>query len=283
MMAGLAFWTGGLRLIRPGNVAVVGLSVLVGGCGLWPSGGFWRVALAAASAMLVAAGGNALNDCFDLMADRINRPDRPLPQGLIGPRQAAGMAIVLLISGAAMGWAVSLWNGLLAAGTSLLLASYAVWGKRLALAGNLMVATSCAAAFVYGGLAAGAARLSLIPAAFAFLAHLAREIIKDVEDMEGDRAAGARTTGLALGARRALNLAAAVLTLLVLLTPVPFITGIYGWRYLAAVVLGVDLMLGPMIYRLARGAEGEKLSRISFFIKIVMLVGIMSICLGLAP
>jgi geranylgeranylglycerol-phosphate geranylgeranyltransferase len=281
-MAGSAFWPGTFGLIRPGNVAVVGLSVLVGSGGLWPSGGFWQVALAAASAMLVAAGGNALNDFFDLEADRVNRPDRPLPRGLLGPRQAAGIATGLLVSGAAMGWAVSLWNGLVAAVTSLLLAAYAIWGKRLALAGNLMVASACAAAFVYGGLAAGAVRLSLIPATLAFLAHLAREIIKDVEDMEGDRKSGARTTGLAMGEGRALALAAAVLSLLVLLTPVPFLMGIYGWRYLAAVVLGADLMLVSMIFRLARGAGGEDLSRISFYIKIVMLVGIMAICLGLS-
>ncbi len=281
-MAGLAFWPRTLGLIRPGNVAVVGLSVLVGSGGLWPSGGFWRVALAAASAMLVAAGGNALNDFFDLEADRVNRPGRPLPRGLLEPRQAAGLAIVLLFSGAALGWAVSLWNGLVAAGTALLLAAYAVWGKRLALAGNILVASACAAAFIYGGLSAGAARLSLIPATFAFLAHLAREIIKDVEDMEGDRLAGARTTGLAMGKGRALALAAAALALLVLLTPLPFFMGIYGWRYLAAVVLGTDLMLAPMIYRLARGAGGEDLSRFSFYIKIVMLVGIMAICLGMS-
>lgn len=271
------------RLIRPGNVAVVGLSVLVGSGGFWPSGGFWRVALAAASAMLVAAGGNALNDYFDLEADRVNRPNRPLPRGLLGPSQAAGTAIVLLVAGTALGWAISFWHGLVAAGTTLLLAAYAFWGKRMALGGNLMVASACAVAFVYGGLAAGAARLSLIPATFAFLAHLAREIVKDVEDMEGDRKAGARTTGLAMGERRALALAAAVLALLILLTPVPFLMGIYGWRYLAAVVLGVDLMLVSMIFRLARGGGGEDLSRISFYIKIVMLAGIMSICLGLSP
>lgn len=271
-----------LALLRPGNVAVVGLSVLVGSGGFWPSGGFWRVALAAASAMLVAAGGNALNDYFDLEADRINRPIRPLPQGLIGPHVASGLALVLLVAGAGSGWLISTANGLLAALVAVALCAYAIRGKRLSLGGNLMVAAACAAAFVYGGMAAGAARMSLYPAAFAFLMHLAREIVKDVQDLDGDLAVGARTTAIVMGERAALGLAAGVLALLVLLTPAPFLLGAYGWRYLVAVALGVDLMLAAIIIKLVRGTDREGLSRISFYLKMDMLMGIMAICLGLA-
>ncbi len=271
-----------LVLFRPGNVAVVGLSVLVGSGGFWPTGGFWRVALAAASAMLVSAGGNGLNDFFDLEADRVNRPHRPLPRGLLSPAAAAGISAVSLVSGAALGWLVSTANGLVAAAVAAALCAYAIWGKRLSIVGNLIVAAACGAAFVYGGLAAGSLRMSLIPACFAFLMHLSREILKDVEDREGDLAAGAMTTVIAFGERRALELAAASLGLLILLTPAPFIIGAYGWRYLVAVVLGVDLMLAVIIYWLLKGPERERITQISYFLKIDMLVGIMAICLGLA-
>ncbi|HBE74221.1 MAG TPA: hypothetical protein DDW31_09110 [candidate division Zixibacteria bacterium] len=269
-------------LTRPGNLAVVGLSVLVGSSGMWPAGGFWRVALAALSAVLVAGGGNALNDYFDLKADLINRPGRPLPAGRIGPGAAAGMAVILLSAGAAAGWLISAANGLVAAAVAVTLCAYAVWGKRLSVAGNLMVAAACGAAFVYGGLAAGAVMMSFFPAAFALLMHLAREMIKDVQDREGDQAAGAVTTAVALGDRKSLALAAGVLGLLVLLTPVPFLLGAYGWRYLAAVVLGVDLMLVFIIYWLVRDPDRERIKNISFYLKIDMLVGMMAVCLGLS-
>lgn len=274
--------TAAFALLRPGNLAVVGLSVLVGGGGFWSSDGLWRVLLAAASAMLVAGGGNALNDYFDLEADRINRPQRPLPSGQIKPVQALVVCLLSFLAGNVLGWLASPPNGSMALAVTFLLVIYAWRGKQLALLGNLMVATACAAAFIYGGLATGAFRLSLIPSAFAFLMHLAREIIKDVEDVEGDRAAGAWTVGLALGERRALRLAASLLALLVALTPLPFIFDVYGWRYLVAVVLGVDLLLLPIIFWLASGVSGEQLSKISFMIKIIMLAGIMSICLGLS-
>jgi geranylgeranylglycerol-phosphate geranylgeranyltransferase len=276
-------------------MAVVGLSVLVGSGGFWPGGGFWRVALAAASAMLVLGGGNALNDYYDMEADRINRPQRPLPRGLLEPRFVAGLGLWLMLLGVGAGWLISPISGLLATAVAAILGAYAVWGKKLSLIGNLMVAGACGAAFVYGGLASepgflnsaapgagGALRMSLIPAAFAFLMHLAREIIKDVQDLDGDRSVGSMTTAVALGPRRALGLAAGFLILLVMLTPLPFLLKIYGWRYLAAVVLGVDLMLAPIILWLGGEPDRDRLSKISFYIKIDMIVGIMAICLGLS-
>lgn len=270
-----------VALLRPGNVAVVGLSVLVGSSGLWPPGGLWRVFLAAASAMLVAGGGNALNDYFDLEADRINRPGRPLPSGRLKPPEAIGMAFLTFLAGNASGWMVSVANGLTALAVTGLLAAYAWRGKRLSLAGNLMVAVSCGAAFVYGGLAAGAVKMSMYPAIFAFLMHLAREMVKDVQDRDGDLAAGARTTAIVLGDRKTLVMAAGVLGLLVLLTPAPFLLGAYGWRYLAAVGLGVDLMLAAIIWWLLRRPDQERIRHISLYLKMNMLVGIMAICLGL--
>jgi len=269
-----------LQLLRPGNLAIAGLAVLVGSSGSWRGTG-WAVALAAASAMAIAGAGNALNDVFDIEADRINRPRRPLPMGTIGRRFAYYLSIVLYLIGIGLGFLASPANGALAVLASALLWLYAARGKRLGLLGNLLVSLAGGLAFVYGGVAARQPWPSLIPAAFALLMHLAREMVKDVQDLEGDSRIGARTTAVVLGPRRTMAAASGALALLILLTPVPFLMHIYTWRYLAAVLLGVDPMLGFLIKDMLSGPGRERLGTISFYLKINMLLGLMAICLGL--
>ena len=273
--------TAAIRLSRPGNVAITGLSVLVGTSGYGLKAHAWDIALAVVSAMLIASGGNSLNDFYDIEIDRINRPQRPLPSGLLQPITAVYLGTAEIISGLVLAYFIGIKPLALALAVSILLWLYAARGKRMGLAGNLAVALVCGLAFVYGGLAVGNVGISLFPAGFAFLMHLSREIIKDVQDRTGDLSQGARTLPITWGAERSLKLAAAVLMVLITLTPVPYLLGIYNIRYLLAVILGVDLMLAMMIMKLLTVPRDEDLARISFFMKIVMLAGIMAISLGL--
>lgn len=272
-----------MELVRIGNLSLVALSVLVGSAGLWPRGGFWRVALAMASAMLIAGSGNALNDVYDIEADRRNRPQRPLPSQRLSRNTARVFGLALMLVGSALGFFISIPCGLVAATVAALLWLYAAWGKRMAIAGNILVAAVCATAFLYGGLAAGALAIAIYPAAFAFLMHLAREMVKDVQDMEGDAATGARTTAIVWGRVGTLKAAAATLVLLILLTPWPYILKVFGLKYLIAVIGGVDIILGGLSYMMWRKPESANLMRISLFLKIEMLVGMMAVCLGVAP
>jgi len=68
------------------------------------------------------------------------------------------------------------------------------------------------------------------------LSTLSREIIKDVEDIAGDREEGLRTLPVAIGERRSLFVAAGALALAVLASPVPYFTGTFGVVYLVAVL-----------------------------------------------
>ncbi|MBI4726744.1 geranylgeranylglycerol-phosphate geranylgeranyltransferase [candidate division TA06 bacterium] len=270
-----------IKLSRPGNVAITGLSVLVGTSGYGLKAHAWGIILAVVSAMLIASGGNSLNDFYDYEIDKINRSQRPLPAGLLQPKTAVYLGSAWMLLGLALACFIGVRPLALALAVSVLLWLYAARGKRMGLAGNLTVALVCGLAFVYGGLTVGNIGLSWFPAGFAFLMHLSREIIKDVQDRSGDLSQGAKTLPIAWGAQRSLKLAAATLMVLITLTPVPYLLGIYNTRYLLAVILGVDLMLGIMIVKLLTSPRDEDLGRISFFIKIVMLVGIMAICLGL--
>lgn len=268
-----------LTLARPLNCLIAGLSVVVGaltGNGPPPP---QRLFLAALAAALVTGAGNAYNDVVDLEIDRINRPGRPLPAGRLSPRQAILTAISLAVAGMLAAAAVSpVHLGI----TTLVLAGLAAYTLRLkgaVLWGNLLVALLGAVAFPYGALTTGALERAWIPTGFAFLFHLGREIIKDIEDVAGDRAGHARTLPLVHGPRCAAGVAVAVFALLVPFTWVPWATGIYGLRYLAA-VLAVDLLLAWTALCLIRRPTGLQDGRLGRLLKSGMLVGLLAIVLG---
>lgn len=176
-----------------------------------------RAALAAAA---VGTAANVHNDLQDLAIDRVNRPDRPLPAGELTPAAARVLAATLAVLGAGLAVTVSALHAALALGSLLLLAVYNVRLKRTPLWGNLAVAAVLGLALPFGGLAVGSwTGPLLIGALFAFGTTLAREAAKDLEDVRGDAADGARTAAVVLGARPVARLAAAVALAMVLLLP----------------------------------------------------------------
>ncbi|MDI6739277.1 MAG: geranylgeranylglycerol-phosphate geranylgeranyltransferase [Candidatus Edwardsbacteria bacterium] len=269
-----------LQLLRPGNVLVTGISVLVGAFGCRLTWCAEHMVFAAMSAMLIAGAGNALNDCYDLEIDKANRPKRPLPGGLLSPAFAYIISMMFLILGAGIGFMVSPGLGLLAAVVAALLWLYAARGKRMSIWGNLLVAAICGLAFIYGGMAVGNPWRAAFPAAFALLMHFGREIVKDVQDEKGDRKGGARTTAIALGRKKSLVIAAGSLGLLFFITPLPYIFTIYNWRYLVAALLGVNGFIIWAVRELLTDPCDRRIARLSRLIKLDMAVGMGAIILG---
>jgi geranylgeranylglycerol-phosphate geranylgeranyltransferase len=266
-------------LPRPLNCLITALSAGVGAfaAGVHPLPvEVWWAALAAA---LVAGAGNALNDVADLEIDRVNQPQRPLPAGHLGRGAALAESLALALAGIG----IARWQGPALGGVALLvalaLALYDLRLKRTPLWGNLLVSALASAAFPFGALAAGQLGRAWIPALFAFLFHLGREIIKDLEDVEGDRAQGARTLPLAVGEPLAARLAASILLFLAAFTWWPWLAGVYGWGYLAP-VLGVDALLLWASWRLLRDRGAGPEARLGARLKWGMLLGLLAVVAG---
>jgi geranylgeranylglycerol-phosphate geranylgeranyltransferase len=144
------------------------------------------IAYAALAVFAFIAGGNSLNDYTDREVDKLAHPDRPLPSGRVTPKQ------VLYISGAC--FAISFLTSLLLNLEStiivvlaiVLMLSYEVKLKKDALTGNLEIALLTGMLFLLGGAVVGMMDRTYVIALLAFLAILGREIVKDIEDMEGD-------------------------------------------------------------------------------------------------
>jgi hypothetical protein len=108
--------------------------------------------------------------------------------------------------------------------------------------------------------------------ALAALSTAAREIVKDVEDMEDDREEGLRTLPIVIGARTSLVLAAIVLALAVLVSPVPFVRGTFGFAHLVLVIPCDPLMLYSVFRGLSNPTAGQSHLRCSMHLAAVAFV-----------
>lgn len=269
-----------IELTRPANGLIAAASILVGAVitgGLDP---VWRIALACISGFCIAGGGNSINDYFDIEIDRINRPNRPLPSARLSRKGSLLFTLTLFVIGTGAGVLLGPYIGSIAFGSTLLLILYSAKLKGTVLAGNICVAFVASLAFVYGGAVYGRLVPTLIPAWFALLFHLIREIIKDMQDQEGDRQTGVRTLPVAHGLRAAQHSAAVFIVMLMAATPFPYILNLYTIIYLLIVLIGVDTVLLYVAYSLYRNPSPTNLGRLSFILKCDMIVGLAAIYFG---
>ena len=266
------------ELLRVGNCLIIAVAALVGytiGGGRDSSIAI-LLSLAAAS---LGAWGNIVNDYFDVDVDRVNKPWRPLVKGVIKPREAFTLGLLLSALGISASALVSPPCALTAVAAAALLFLYSWRLKRSGLPGNVAVATLSALSIVYGGLASPRPSASLLPALYAFVVILGRELAKGLEDMKGDTAAGIKTVAVVHGPRAAVLASTAVLLTLVAMSPLPVLLLGYGPGYLAAALLGVDLPVMYAIALLARDpiANAWRATRV---LKIPLLMGLIAFLLG---
>jgi len=190
------------------------------------------------------------------------------------------MAILLFIISLCISFFLGTPEFIVVSSAIILLWAYAAVLKQVALVGNFVVSFLGGLAFVYGGSVIYAALAGLIPALFAFLFHLGREIVKDVEDMEADAIQGAMTLPIRIGLRPALICAAVSFGVLAALSPFPFTFGLYHWPYFVVVFFGVDLVLLALIIWLLIAPNTRNLRTASAILKVDMLVGLLAIFLG---
>ena len=226
-----------VRLVRPLNVVLFLVGVALGGLLAGGADGFaaphaGRLALACVSAALIGAGANAVNDAYDLAIDLANRPDRPLPAGEATVGAAWALWAATTVLGVGLGATVSPLHLGIAGASAAVLWAYSAWLKRLPFVGNLAVAVVLGLALLYGGLAVGGWWGAAVGAAFAFWTTLAREVVKDVEDVAGDQLGGARTLATTAGPRAASRLGVGLVALAVAGLPAPLFLPALGASFL---------------------------------------------------
>jgi geranylgeranylglycerol-phosphate geranylgeranyltransferase len=271
---------GYLKLTRPQNNLIAALSVLVGALVAGGIEYWWGVVFASISAFFISGGGNCLNDFFDVEIDKINKPFRPLPKGEISKRSALWFSVILFFVGLCLSLFIRPLSLVIATVTVIFLILYAHTLKRKLFGGNFTVGLVSALAFVYGGITTNDFRLSLIPAFFAFLFHMGREVIKDIQDLEGDLSLNVSSLPIRFGIRFSLTFATIIFSFLIFLTSLPYFFDIFSLLYLIMVILGVDLVLFYVLWSMWKDPSTSNLGRLSTILKIDMLLGLAAIYVG---
>ena len=268
-----------IRLARPMNVLIAFLSTLTGAYCAYGSVTDWPVLIAGAAIACLCAAANVSNDYFDREIDAINKPNRPLPSGQISASAVRIWWWSLYTGGLALA-ALNGWSHLiLAAGITGVSLMYNGWLKRKGFAGNIAVSLTAATAFLFGGLSGDKPLYALIPVAFAFLFHLGREIIKDIEDVAGDRAGGIGSLPIRYGVSTARNTATVVFLVLVALTILPVYQRWFGAPYLGVVIL-VNLMILYALYTLWQDTGAQNAGRVGRLLKADMALGLVALLMG---
>jgi len=158
------------------------------------------VALLSLGVFFLLAFANSHNDIIDFEIDKINRPKRPLPSGKISLKTACIVAFASFLLAIILGFASGLEFALLFIAVGTLCFMYNKFLKGLPLVGNLAVALLTTTPIIIPILKFRFLQPELLNLVFfAFMLTFVREITKDIEDIEGDKALGLKTFPVLFG------------------------------------------------------------------------------------
>lgn len=263
------------------------------------------------STVLIAAAGNIINDYFDVKADKINKPHKVIIGKYVKPRWAIVLHWILNFVAFAIACYLSwryktFWYVFIHLLSINALWFYSMYFKRRFLIGNIIIAgltalvpILCGIHFLefiqsqrdylpgnwtietplHTGWAFGSYFNTFVVLVFAFYAgilNLIREIIKDIEDVDGDLVLRAKTLPIVLGKRKT-KIIAIVLLVLLLLTSVPFLSDgyfLYRWHFLRAFAPILLIPVGMLFVIGLLGSKNEKhLKSADLLLKILMAIG----------
>lgn len=271
-----------IKIMRPLNLSISALTILMVAHALGAIEELTLIFSAAAVVLLFNAGANVLNDYMDQKTDAVNRPNRPLSTGDVTRETAFKMVIGLFAAGTAIAISLSFEAKLVAIGIALpLLILYSLRLKSLPLIGNATVALMLALTFLFGGFVFSGAEKVLVPAGLAFGLTLVREIVKDIADMEGDKAASLNTFPIAAGLRAAVSLAVFFAMVTGLCALLPFRFGMYGQIYLLILVFGVEIPMMTSVVLLVKNPSISTAVTSAKILKFSTVCGLIALYFGI--
>ena len=238
------------------------------------------ILLASIAASLVAAAGNIVNDIYDIESDKISHPNRVLVLGKLNKTEVKLEYLILNFISAIISINLSQTLFAIVFISALLLFIYSAYLKKIPLIGNIVIALLTGLAFIYGGFTSGNPVAAIVPAVFAFLINLIREIVKDIQDIEGDTKAGVITFPIKFGFKKSKILILIITISLILYTLYPFITELYKIEYFVVVMVFVNPLLILSLKFLFDSKKENNLSVVSNMLKLNMVLGLIAIYLG---
>jgi len=269
----------GIGLLRPANCVMIGFAVLVGFFVSRPTDlDAVQAVLGFMTGFFFTAYSMTVNDIYDVEVDKVNRPERPIPSGRISQQSSISFSVVVLMAGVA-----SSVLSLKAEAIAIALAyGFLSWlynkaAKQTGLPGNLIVASSLAIPFIYGGVVAGGnltGSLLLLMALTAFFSGVGREIVKAMADVEGDAKRGVNSVARVRGPKAAAYMGAAFFLLAVLTSWAPLFVRLANQIYTSGVVIP-DIIFVYLAVSIVRSHEPTNAHRVKRIALAGMAVGLL--------
>jgi geranylgeranylglycerol-phosphate geranylgeranyltransferase len=265
-----------LRLLRPVNAVMAVLGTFISSLvtvGYEMVDHIVLISMASLVVFLVLTGGNVMNDVLDAENDKINHPERPIPSGKITKNQGTYVYTTSYILSIIIAFVfLNIYAVIVVIFADLLLIVYETRGKYKGLSGNIIISILIGAIFLFGGIVFLKPERTLLLMALASLSNLSRELIKDVQDMEGD--VDRITFPKKYGAKTALNLSSALIIVTIIVSFVPYLAGLFSYQYLIAVIICDLCFVSTMITQYRSAEKGQNLSKLS------MILGLVSFTVG---
>lgn len=256
------------------------------------------------ASILIAAAGYIINDYFDLNIDLVNKPARMVVDKTVSRRWAIFLHMFFSMAGILISFYIGLQSNNWFIGFANIVCVVVLWFysttfKKKLLSGNILISmlTAWTVLVVYffahnymGGLfreqtTAAAShkllRLALLYTSFAFIITLIREVVKDVEDMEGDRKYGCRTMPIVWGVEFSKVFVSIwmIILLALLLIVLFYILQFSMWVPAAYNFLLIIVPAAYALFLLMKSKTSPEFGRLSTWIKVVIFTGILSMIL----
>ena len=247
----------------------------------------------------VAAGGYVINNIMDQETDEIAKPQNHVVGVSISETVAYNWYIGLTIVGVGIGFYLSnvIYKPTFASMFILvatLLYMYATSFKQIPLLGNVVVALLLSTSIIIIGLfdilpaidadnrfrMKEAFSILMDYAIFAFIINLIREIVKDLEDMDGDYQSGINTLPITIGIPKT-KIIVGILTVISIGMLAYYInSNLFELDYV--IYYTMVFIIGPLIYfgvKLMKAETKKQLHHLSLVLKVILFFGILSVAI----
>jgi len=263
---------------------MMGFAVIVGAALADPNvlGTFWQnLVYGFVTGFALTAASMAINDYYDREIDAVNEPKRPIPSGLIKPKEALIFASALTIIGFISAFLTNIFCLLIAIIAWIIFVTYTTIGKRSGLPGNFLVSTCVAMPFIYGSVATVNTVVPNVSifVLMVFLSNTGREITKGIVDVEGDRMQNVKTLAVLYGEKKAAITAVLFYLFAVFLSPIPWLLGSVSFWFLPIVAV-TDFGLLASSFMLLKDFSRENARKIKNTVLLWFLIGLLAFIMG---
>ncbi|MFX0146095.1 MAG: UbiA family prenyltransferase [Candidatus Hodarchaeota archaeon] len=270
-----------MTLLRPINSVMMGFAVFTGefiAARGFPS--FTDILYGFLVGFFLTAATMAINDYYDIEIDKINDPQRPLPSGVVGLREALVGGIILGVLGIIFAALTNIQALSIALIALILMIYYNTRGKRTGFLGNIIVSICVALPFLYGGSVIGRIPFLLIFfSLMAFFANMGREVIKGIADIKGDKTRGVKTLAILFGNVIASRIATCMFILSIIISLFPLLMDLISILYLPFIAIS-DLGLIWSSFKILEDPSPFKAKNEKKRVLIWMLLGLIGYITG---